>query len=78
MLIAHSSLIPSFYCLLWLVGPLDCILCPHRAVVYTSPCWLTNTCVSMCKSSLENVIYDFILAPPAVSGMFCSSYSDGL
>ena len=31
-----------------LAGSLDCIQCPHRADV--SPCWSTNTGVSMCRN----------------------------
>ena len=40
-------------------------------------CWLANTGSSMWKDPQENVIYDFVLASPAVSRMTCSSYLDG-
>ena len=57
-----------------LVGPLDCIQCPHRANVCIY--WLASTVVSICRSPWENVAYEFIFTSSAVSCMSCSSYLD--
>ena len=43
-----------------------------------SPCWSANTDMSMCRSLLENVTYEFVLTSPAVLSMFCLSYLNDL
>ena len=49
---------------------------PHRAYKCNF-CW-TNTGVSLCRNSLENIINQFFHILPVVAGMSCSSNSDGL
>ena len=41
-------------------------------------CWLANTSVSMCSSSWETIVYEFIFTSLTVTGMSCSSYFYGL
>ena len=42
--------------------------------MYISPCWSANTGTSMCRLSLKNVTYKFVLTSVAVSRISCSSW----
>ena len=65
-----------------MLGPLDCIQCLLKARVckslLVSSHWATNNGMSVCRSPLENVAYEFVPASPAVPSIFCSSESDSL
>ena len=45
---------------------------------YLSSCWSTNTSVSMCRSPLKNIPYEFVFAFPTAHSMLSLSYLDGL
>ena len=53
-------------------GFLDAIQCLQRVDV--SSYWSANASVFICRSSQENVAYEFVLTSPAVPNMSCSSY----
>ena len=73
---ADSMELPDYlvlfpYCLLILVGPVDCPQCPHRDDVYKFASLLTLLCPCvgiykiMCRNLQDNVAYEFISASPA-------------
>ena len=47
-------------------------------LLYVSPCWSANTDVTMRRSLLKKVAYEFILTSLAVPRMSCLLYLDGL
>ena len=50
----------------------------HTVLMYVSFCLSARTSVSIRRSRLQNVSYDFVLNSPAVPSMSCLSYLDGL
>ena len=50
----------------------------HTDLTNVSFCWLVNTGVSMCRSPLKNIVYDFVLTSAVLPNMSCLSYLDGL
>ena len=67
----HPSLLAPL-----LASLLDGIQIPHKADDWRF--LLVGHGMSMCRSPLENVTYEFILIPPVVPSISCLSYLDGL
>ena len=47
-------------------------VCTESMII--SLCWSANTGVSMFRSPLENITYEFVLTSSAVTNMFCSTW----
>ena len=66
-----NSLLPSISIIhrFWQVFQATFHLC--RELLLISSSWLSYTCASMWSSSLENIAYEFVFAPPEMSCMSC-------
>ena len=46
--------------------------------MYVSLCWLTNTGMFMCRSSSENIAFEFVFTSSSETSMSFLPYLDGL
>ena len=68
-----SLSVPIFHCF-WLIHKTASCL----RTEYVSFCWSANTGVSMCRSTLNNVAYEFDHVSSVVLSMSCLSYLNDL
>ncbi len=74
---SHNHLSLTIHLVSFLVSPLDVLQCSYRPDEYKFK-WLVKSGVSMSRSPLKNIAYEFVFTSPAMPSISFSSCLDDL